>query len=297
MEITGQPQRLFRGVKPYLNGMGQIMLQNNSWTGLFFLAGVFCGSLSMGIAAILSVVTGTITAKILRYDKHEIDQGLYGFSAALVGVALLCFFQSTPIIWIAVIVGAVAATIIQHHFIVRKFPAFTLPFILVTWLYLYFTNIYPEMVKPLEVLPKDVSNTYLSAISRGMGQVIFQDNVWAGILFLIGIFVNRPIAAIYAVTAVVLSSMLAYMLNEPQNAILMGLMSYNAVLCALVFVGKRTNDLVWVILSVVLSVLITSLIRQTSIPPLTFPFVLATWLTMFCKQVFEHRNQKTATGL
>ena len=71
-----------------LRGLGQIMLQENAATGVLFLIGIFYGSTTMGIAAILSVCCGTLTAKILGYDKSEIEKGLYGFSAALVGVAL-----------------------------------------------------------------------------------------------------------------------------------------------------------------------------------------------------------------
>src|SRR5436190_21388459 len=118
---------------PYLKGVGQIMLQNNQWTGILFLAGIFYDSIVMGLAAILAVVVGTVTAKVLKYDQDEINMGLYGFSATLVGVALMFHFQETsisaPIVWGTVVVGAALATIIQHFFISRKIPAFTLPFI------------------------------------------------------------------------------------------------------------------------------------------------------------------------
>jgi len=71
-----------------LKGLGQIMLQENSSTGLLFLIGIFLGSIEGGIGAIVSTTVGTITAILLKYDKEEINAGLYGFSAALVGVAL-----------------------------------------------------------------------------------------------------------------------------------------------------------------------------------------------------------------
>ena len=113
--------------------MGQIMLQENAVTGLLFLIGLFYGSISMGIAAILSVCCGTITARILGYDKTEIEKGLYGFSAALVGVALILYFEPAFIVWLSIIIGSILATIIQHLFIIKKIPVFTLPFVLVTW--------------------------------------------------------------------------------------------------------------------------------------------------------------------
>lgn len=76
-----------------LKGIGQIMLQENSLTGLLFLIGIFYGSIIMGLAALLAAICGTVTAYLLKYDKTEITQGLYGFSAALVGVAAMLFLK------------------------------------------------------------------------------------------------------------------------------------------------------------------------------------------------------------
>jgi hypothetical protein len=66
-----------------LKGIGQIMLQENRWTGLLFLIGIFMGSWQCGVAVLLSTAAGTFTAMKLKYDKSQINAGLYGFSAAL----------------------------------------------------------------------------------------------------------------------------------------------------------------------------------------------------------------------
>lgn len=39
-------------LKPLFTGTGQIILQENAVTGLFFLAGILCGSVVMGLAAL-----------------------------------------------------------------------------------------------------------------------------------------------------------------------------------------------------------------------------------------------------
>ena len=56
----------------------------------------------------------------LNYDKSQINAGLYGFSAALVGVALTFIFQATILIWVLIILGGALAGIIQHFFIQKK---------------------------------------------------------------------------------------------------------------------------------------------------------------------------------
>lgn len=80
-------------VSVILKGLGQIMLQENSITGLLFLIGIFYGSPIMGFSALLATICGTSIAYLLKYDKTEINKGLYGFSAALVGVAVMLFLK------------------------------------------------------------------------------------------------------------------------------------------------------------------------------------------------------------
>ncbi|HWZ35500.1 MAG TPA: urea transporter [Mucilaginibacter sp.] len=280
-----QKRNFLEGAKPFLKGIGQIMLQNNPWTGLFFLAGICCGSFIMGLAAVIAVTTGTFTAVLLNYDKDEIDKGLYGFSAVLVGVALICFFQPTIIVWIAILAGSVLAAVIQHLFIAKKIPAFTFPFILVTWLYLVIVHCYPTLFRLQPAAINTYTNNYLALFFHGFGQVIFQDNIWAGILFIIGVFINRPIAVIFAIAGIALSSVIAYQLKEPVNDIYLGLLSYNAVLCAIAFTGNKVRDFLMALIAVVLSVFIMVQMRHLNLSALTFPFVLATWLTLVIREL------------
>lgn len=285
-----QKQRFFGVLSPTFKGIGQIMLQNNVWTSLFFFVGICCGSLMMGLATIIAAVTGTLTAILLKYDKDEINNGLYGFSPVLVGVALICFFQPTILIWIGILVGSVLAAIIQHFFIAKKIPAFTFPFILVTWVYLVIVHLYPPLVQPAVPTTNIYVNDYVSLFSHGFGQVIFQDNILAGILFIIGVFISRPIATIYAIVSIVISGIMALLLRESINDIYLGLLSYNAVLCAITFAGNKKEDMLFTLIAVVLSVLIMMLMRHMNLPALTFPFVSATWLVLVMK--FARRKAK-----
>lgn len=268
-----------------LKGLGQIMLQENSLTGLLFLAGIFYGSMQMGIGAILSVFCGTMTAKILNYNDHEIKQGLYGFSPALVGVALPFYFEPVIATWVAVVIGATLAAIIQHFFIVKNIPVYTLPFILVTWLVLYvFHQIYPVPVSELLTAPTSIDYNFAAAV-KGFGQVIFQGTLFSGIAFFIGVFVNMPIAALYGLAASVLGAVLAACFSIPANTIEMGLFGYNAVLCAIVFSGSDKMDGFWVFLATTIAVSIALLMSTYSLTQLTFPFVAATWITLVIKHL------------
>lgn len=266
-----------------LKGVGQIMLQENAATGLLFLIGIFYGSLTMGLAAILAVCCGTLTAMVLGYDRTEIEQGMYGFSAALVGVALFLYFKPVPIGWALVIVGSAVATIVQHWFIKQRIPVFTFPFVLVTWAILFASHhSFPEIM----AVPGAVGDSEGYSVTfplRGFGQVIFQDSILAGSLFFIAILINSPAAALYAIAAAVMAGMLSSLLGMPEVEVRMGLFSYNAVLCAIVFAGSKLKDSFWVLIAVVLSVLISILMFRYQLTQLTFPFVAAACITLAIK--------------
>lgn len=260
------------------------MLQENAWTGLFFIAGIFCGSLFMGMAAIAAVIISTYTAKLLHYDKIAIDKGLYGFNATLVGVALAFLFHQTVLIWMAILTGAVLATIIQHFFISRKIPVFTFPFILVTWMFLFIFHYFP-CVTQAETLSTSIPYPFISMLLLGYGQIIFQNSIIAGILFFAGVCLNRPVAAIYGLGGAALSGCIAYLLHMPANDLFLGLLSYNGVLCAICFSGRKTEDLIKILLSVSLSVPVFIMMKNSDLPVLTFPFVLASWITLWIKKI------------
>lgn len=254
---NGVVEKLIYSMLIVLKGLGQIMLQENAVTGLLFLIGIFYGSFIMGAAALLAVVCGTTTALLLKYEKSEIDKGLYGFSAALVGVAAILFLKQVLISWIIIIIGSALATVLQHLFIKRKIPAFTLPFVLVTWIILLFANNYfAGIISELPVATASTNNNF-TFVFKGYGQVIFQGSLVSGMLFFIAVFISSPISALYGLAGAMLSAVIAFNLSAPASDISLGLFSYNAVLCAIVFAGNQIKDGFWVLIAVLLSLAIS----------------------------------------
>ncbi|MFA5619378.1 MAG: urea transporter [Weeksellaceae bacterium] len=274
-----------------LKGFGQIMLQENQISGFLFLLGIFYGSFTMGLAALLATICGTATAYVLKYDKSEIDKGLYGFSAALVGVAIILFLKPVILSWLLIILGSSLATIIQHFFIKRKIPVFTLPFVLVTWAMLYFVHTYFTEIIHVSSIINVATFDYFTIGFRGFGQVIFQDNLVSGLLFFIAVFISSPISALYGFAGAILSAIIAFKLSAPIHDISIGLFSFNAVLCAIVFAGNQIKDGIWVLLSVLLSLFVSIFMVKFNFIQLTFPFVLASCVVLFFKKLFVNQKQ------
>jgi len=280
----------------FLHGLSQIMLQQNAITGILFLIGIFWGSISMGFAAITATLVGTLTARWLGYDKAEIYKGLYGFSPALVGVASLVFFKLTIMTWFVIIMGSAAAAILQHYFIRWNIPAFTFPFVLVTWICIYLIkNIVPDMMAVSLENPLLLTDLWHS-VFRGYGQVIFQNSVVSGIIFFMAVLVNRPFMAIYGLVASLIGVSIAiYYLGDKQSAVV-GLWGFNAVLCAIAFAGKKVSDGVWALISVTISLVVTWVMMHFGLVQLTFPFVFSACLVTYIKKYFESRIKDASSA-
>jgi len=275
-----------------LKGIGQIMLQENRWTGLLFIIGLFIGSWQYAAAAILAAAAGTAAAKLLKYNQQEIDAGLYGFSPALVGVVLVFLFDDVLIIWFLVITGGILAAMIQHFFISKKIPAYTFPFILVAWAFIFLIRQYTE-IPPSELLqikfePKQL-DVFL-APTNGFGEVIFQASVLSGVIFFIAVFINSPVAALYGLAASLLGAVLSVVNGQPLEQINLGLFGFNAVLTAIVFAGTKKIDGLWVLSGAIITIVIHNLLIDHHILDvvggvLTFPFVAGTWITLLIQKI------------
>lgn len=279
-----------------LKGIGQIMLQESAITGLLFLIGIFYGSISMGLGAFLAALVGTLTARLLKYDESEISKGLYGFSPALVGVAVMLFMKPVAFSWGILILGAALAAVIQNFFIKRKIPVFTLAFVLVTWGILALTNNYFSdiMLEPTSTI-SSITDSFTYAF-KGYGQVIFQASLLAGILFFVGVFISSPISALYGFVGAIISGILALKLSVSIDAINAGLFSYNAVLCAIVFAGNQIKDGIWALLAILISLGTSFLMSKYNITALTFPFVFAACICVFLKSKTNFEAKKLYSG-
>lgn len=275
-----------------LKGLGQIMLQDNALTGILFLVGVLIGSINMGIAVILSVCVATFAAKLFKFETSYISKGLYGFNAALVGAALILFCKPTVIIWCCIVIGAIISTLIQHFFITSKITVFTLSFVLVTWAILLMINLFlPELI-----IASSSANAYheidFGFAFRGYGQVIFQDSLLAGVLFFVAVFINKPLAALYGLAGSVIAVLVSHPFSIPFENVNLGLVSYNAVLCAITFAGNKIKDGIWVLFSVILTTIISQFMTILSFPQLTFPFVAAAFMTLILKNNIRLCDEK-----
>jgi urea transporter len=272
---------------PYLKGIGQIMLQENSLTGLIFLIGIFLNSPQLALGLLIGTIVGTLTAKLLKYDQGNINSGLYGFNAALVGIAMLVFFHSTVFVWVGIVVLSALSTVLMNFCLQKKIPIFTFPFILLVWIALYFFHNVAPVEPPNEtelagLIPEKFD---LKNFGFGYGEVIFQGSFISGVLFMIAVYISNPNASLYGMAGSFAASIFAYLLIDKFDAVQQGWFTFNAVLCAITFSGLERKNGVYVLIAVFLSVVIENIMMERGLIFLTFPFVLATWITLLIRDV------------
>ena len=270
-------------LKSYLHSFSQIMLQKNAVTGFLFLLGVGVSSPTMLLGSLLATLTGLIVAKKCQFDKSARQNGLYGFNAALAGITVLYLLPINFLSLVLVIFAGALSTLLMHLFITKlpRIPPFTMPFVLSSWLLFLlvdFSGLLKVEQSTVVFATSATTLDYLQAGLRGVAQVMLQDSWLTGAIFLCALFISSYKVAIWGAFSSVLAMLIASLFGHPQDMILMGLYSFNACLVAIALLAYYPKKPWLIILAIIVSVLLTKAFEQITLPALTAPFVITTWL-------------------
>jgi urea transporter len=103
------------------------------------------------------------------------------------------------------------------------------------------------------------------------------------LIFLVAVFVSRPISALYGLAGAFLATLMAVLFIGKFDAVQQGWFTFNAVLVAIALGGDKKTDGIFVVLGVAFAVLIESLMMARGLIFLTFPFIAAAWIVLFIK--------------
>jgi urea transporter len=307
-------------VDALLRGLGQVMFQNNPLTGLLFLAGILVNSPKLAGAGLLGLAASTLAAHLLGADRALIGNGLFGFNGVLVGIGLAFFLEFDPLLAAYIVLGGAVSTVLMMALAnllgTWDMPALTAPFVLTAWLLLFavyqFGALRPtDLIAPLGPDPEAAVQTALRELAtgsggltlanlahglfRGIGEVMFQDNLVSGLVFLAGIAVNSRVSAGFALLGSAVGLLTALVLGADGFTAYHGLYGFNAALCAIaiggVFFVLTWRSAVYAVVAAVFSVpafaAVAVLLSPIGMPALTAPFVLVTWLFLWPKAGFR----------
>lgn len=268
-----------------LRGVGQIMFQESALTGSLFVLGIALSDLGMAVGTVVGAVLGTLTAWLLRFDRTETSAGLYGYNGSLVGIALLFYLEPGTASAVLLAIGAILSSVVTWG--LRRYwllPAYTMPFVLVTWLGLAIaTRLDLPRVSPP---PLPTSNSLFSEVIQGLSEVMFQSTNVAGVCFLIGILLCSFRGGLWALAGSLIGLLTAWGLQEPEAQATAGLFGYNAALAAM-GLALWSRSLLLPIFAAILSVPLTSLVPQLGVETLTAPFIFACWIVILVVQLLR----------
>lgn len=290
-----------------LRGLGQVMLQNNSYAGLLFLVGIACNSPVFAAAALLGTLASTLAAIGLGADRQDLRNGLFGFNGGLVGIALLCFLQPTPLVWSCVVIAAAASSLVMAAMMTAlaaaRLPVLTAPFVLTSLCVLLasarFGRLQASDLLPTADLPKGAvidgavtASTLGEGLLTGVGQVFLQDNMLPGALFILGLFVASRRACLAAVAGSFSGMLVAWAMGAAEPAIRAGLFGYNSVLVAIALSGAFLAPSRIAIACGVFAAFATPFVTAATaaalepvgLPALTLPFLLVTWTALLASR-------------
>lgn len=265
-----------------LRGSGQVMFQNHAGTGLLFVTGMLAGTPPpVWLAGLLALLISTLLTPAE-------ENGLGGYNAILVGAALATFLAPTPALALLVVLGAlVTPTVMAAVSKITGGSALTAPFVVVTWLLLLATHQFPQFPASAAGAPTSWGlNFWLIAGLQGVSQVFLVQNPITGVLFLVGLALSSRWAAGLALLGSLLGAVVASAGGAPLAQVEAGLFGFSPVLTAIAlgctFFPPTPKNLSYAILATVFTAFaqaaLNMALQPLSLPALTAPFVLVTWL-------------------
>ncbi len=294
--------------KLYFKGASQVMFQENTWTGILFMAGIFYGAFEAGMPAIawgavIGTFTSTLTGYLLKYPAEKGIQGLWGFNGILTGCALPAFLDHVPLMWLTVIIFSAMTTWVMAGLNMlwapTKVSTLTFPFVLTTWIVLMAARTMhglpdsdlgtPELPGNFSALPDTSFKSLVIYWLKGISQVFLINSWVTGLLFLAGLFISNRWAAVWAAIASAASLAIAILFQCNGKDIADGLFGYSAVLTGIALgttfykVNRRTA--LWALTGIFATVFVqagmNTFLAPIGIPALTGPFCVTTWLFLW----------------
>jgi urea transporter len=291
-----------------LRGLSCCAFQTNEWTGLIFIAALLTYDWHQAAFFVIAAVIGTGVARLLievpAFHTPVLmgfrDDGILGFNAALMGIALGNFFYVDAALWATVVVMA-ALTGVVTVLLARwlPFPFLAAPFIAMFWLVWPFAATIGIEKIPLAAWPVQPT-AVVQATFASMGSTLFAPVIRVGILFLVGVLVSNWRHALVALFGGFVAVALAVHVNVVGGAVNSGYVGFNAVLAALVVYILVAEDLRFALLGALIATWIFSFMNvHWPAPALASGFVLGVWLIMllgWANRYFVGRARDGADG-
>ena len=291
-----------------LNSYAILFFSQNKIFGVILLIASFF-NLSSGITGLLCTLFTVLVVTLLGFNKDTTYAGLYSFNALLLGIGFGTFFTFNYSFWLWLTVACLLVIIISINLtaFLGKYglPILSIPFIFVFWLVLIATNGYAGM----GLMQKDsyvvfelyIGNAahvnlinqyvdelpipyYIALFLRSLSAVLFQNNLLAGILIAIGLFIHSRIAFSLLALGFTIACLTNYLTGTYPDGMSNYHLGANFMMISLAIGGffliPSIRSYFWAVVTVLLSFLVvngmTRFLGVYNLPIFSMPFSLLT---------------------
>lgn len=304
-------------IRTILRGGGQVMFQNNAWTGLLFLVGIFWGAYCAGMpavawGAVVGLIASTVAGYLMNTNLNDGTDGLWGFNGILVGCAFPTFLSDTWQMWVALIFCAMITTWMRRGFnnvyTKYKINSLTFPFVFMTWIFLLAAR-YMHGMAPDGMSVPTIVDASSGTVNPGFGDLVvywlkgvsqvFLINNWVtGICFLVGLAISNVWAAFYGALGSALALAVSIWFGMNPADVTEGLMGFSPVLTGIAlgctFYKVNWQSALWTIAGIVATVFVQAgmdaFMAPFGLPTLTGPFCITTWLFLLPAYALDDRE-------
>ncbi|MET0811665.1 MAG: urea transporter [Microbacterium sp.] len=286
-----------RGLRPWalgvVRGPSQIFFQQSLITGILVLAAFFVADVRMGVLAVIGGAGGMLGGRASGFAPTTIASGMQSFCGTLVGAAVFAALggdhwwsyvlalaggiATGPVTWL---VNALFTKTPLKRF---ALPYTTAPFVIVATIIALSTRRL-AVESPASDLPDEPVPAFLLSLLTNVSQVVLVDDVFAGALILLGLFLAGWRVGLAALMGSAVGSATAVLMGEPWSEIANGLANYSGVLTAIAlavtFLRSSAASWLYALPWVVITAVVTLIMHRLGLETYTWPYILTTWVAL-----------------
>ncbi|MFT3912399.1 MAG: urea transporter [Ferruginibacter sp.] len=267
-----------------------------------------------GLSGFLAVMVALLSAYILGFNREQIKNGFYTYAALLVGLGLGTYYEQGTAFFILLTAASIFTLLLTVALTSKlgsnNLPALSLSFIFSTWIiilaskefsaigltqrHIYWVNdMYAKGGKRLVDFIMSIENypmpDYVAGFFRSMSAILFQVNIFTGIILTAGIFVFSRIAFVLMILGYTVAFLFQHTMGsgEVVNYYNLGT-NYMLVAVAVggLYLIPSVRSFLWAAILVPVSYLLViglSKITLTwGLPVFSLPFCIVVILFLYC---------------
>lgn len=256
-----------------LNSVAQIYFMNKPVLGGAFLLAIAFYSPIQSFTCLLGGIAANLVAVLLKWNQAKILEGLYGYNAALFGLALPAFLEINWSFWLLLLSGSCISALFCEFLSKKGIFPLTIPYVILTWILLFVTGgIHP-------VTANHLVNSFWRIPWLGVGQVFFVESVLGGVVLFLTIAWVSVREAVWILVGSIIGIIPLFFLRNYDPGF-SGLISLNTTLCIIAFLKLKPDvKMPFVLLLTVFTAglypIISVVLAPLSLPVLTSPFNVA----------------------